>query len=83
MGEQRPNIGPRYAVRLSDLRPWYLLTAVCIICRHRRQMRLWQLKAGRPEHAWLMDVEDRLRCQRCGNREGNRVLVTVSNSDED
>ena len=49
MPEQRANLGPKYAIRLGDLRNWHLLTAVCGACRHRRQMRLWQLKARHPD----------------------------------
>ena len=81
MAEQNTNIGPRYAVRLSDLERWHVLTAVCSACRHRRQMRLWQLLAGRPPYTHLTDVEAKLRCQRCGNREDNRVLVTMAARD--
>ena len=81
MSEQNANIGPRYAVRLQDLRNWHILTAVCGMCRHRTQMRLWQLTAGQPAHARLIDIEARLRCQRCGNRAGNRVLVSIAERD--
>ena len=41
-------------------------------------MRLWQLLAKRPTYTHLTEVEAKLRCQRCGNREGNRVLVTMA-----
>ena len=81
MGEQNANLGPRYSVRLSDLERWHSLTAVCGECQHRRQMRIWQLTAGRPLDTRLTDVEAKLRCQRCGNREGNRVLVTMVERD--
>ena len=81
MPERRANIGPRYAVRLSDLRRWHMLTAVCSSCRHRTRMRLWQLTVGQPAHTWLADIEARLRCRRCGNRNDNQVLVTVSDED--
>ena len=33
---------------------------------------------GQPAHTWLADIEARLRCRRCGNRNDNQVLVTVS-----
>jgi len=41
-------------------------------------MRLWQLLAGRPPYTHPIDVEAKLRCQKCGNDEGNRVLVTMA-----
>ena len=78
MGERNANIGPRYAVRLSDLQPYHLLTARCLFCGHKRRMRLWQLKAGRHPAAKLQEVEGRLRCTRCGSRGEAQVLVTVA-----
>jgi ribosomal protein L37E len=81
MPERNANIGPRYAVRLRDLRGWHVLTAVCGACGHRRDMRLWELTARHLGFAYLIDVERHLRCRRCGNREGNRVLVTVADRD--
>lgn len=53
MSERNKNIGPKYAVRLSSLRGWRVLTAVCGECRHRSQMRLWQLTpAGLTTPTW-------------------------------
>ena len=84
MSEQRASLGPRYAIRLGQLKPWHILMAKCWVCGHRRQLRIWQLKAVLPEHrrenAWLTDVEKRLFCQRCGNRYENQVLVLVKGS---
>lgn len=40
-------------------------------------MRLWELTARHPGHEHLVDVERKLRCRRCGSRQGNRVYVTV------
>ena len=81
MAERNGNIGPRYAIRLSDLRSWHVLTAVCAECRHRTYLRLWQITAGRPHYTYLTDLEDKLRCQKCGNRAGNRILVTIAERD--
>jgi DNA-directed RNA polymerase subunit RPC12/RpoP len=78
MGERNANIGPRYAVRLSDLEPYHLLTARCPFCGHTRRMRLWQLKAGRYPVIKLQEVEERLRCMRCGSRGEAQVLVTLA-----
>lgn len=81
--EQNENIiGPRYAIRLGDLQNWHVTTAVCGECRHRRVLRLWQVKRGQPEHTLLMTVEARLRCRECGYRgELNRILVTLVKRD--
>jgi DNA-directed RNA polymerase subunit RPC12/RpoP len=78
MGERRANIPPRYAVRLSDLRPYHILTAVCPVCSHKARKRLWQITAGLPSHTRLVDIDDRLRCMRCGPRGFAMLLVTVT-----
>jgi hypothetical protein len=77
MGEQRANIPPRYAVRLSDLRPYHILTAVCP-CGRKTRKRLWQIMAGLSPHTRLVDIDDRLRCMRCGSRGSAMLLVTVT-----
>ena len=81
MGERNANIGPRYAVRLLDLRPYHILTASCSHCRHKQTKRLWEITAGMPPHTFLSDMEQRLRCRRCGSRGDARLLVTVSEED--
>jgi DNA-directed RNA polymerase subunit RPC12/RpoP len=78
MGERNANIGPKYAVRIGDLRPYHKLTVACPMCGHRRQMRLWQLRAGQGPNTMLTSIEARLRCMRCGSRGFATVLVTVS-----
>jgi DNA-directed RNA polymerase subunit RPC12/RpoP len=78
MGEQRANIPPRYAVRLSDLRPYHILTAVCPFCGHKARKRIWQITVGLSPHTRLIDIDDRLRCMRCGSRGHATLLVTVT-----
>jgi hypothetical protein len=79
--EQRRNIGPRYAIRLGDLRGWHIVTAVCGECRRTTNLNPWLLRAGRPDWTHLMDLEPRLVCRHCGNREANRLLVTMASRD--
>ena len=55
----------RYQAHLSQLQPYHIITARCPFCRHTARMRLWQLKIGRP---CTYEVEERLRCMRCGSR---------------
>ena len=78
MGERIANIGPKYAVRLGDLRNWHILTAVCPQCRHKARVRMWQFKVGRSDHTSLLEIQRLLRCTRCGNRESNTILVEVA-----
>ena len=75
MGERIKNIGLRYAIHLSDLCNWHLLTAVCFVCGHKGRLCMGQLKLCHPEHARLIDAEKRLRC---GNRGNNNVYVAVA-----
>jgi hypothetical protein len=81
MGERTVNLGARHQVRLSDLKPYHIITARCPFCRHTARMRLWQLKVGQHPSTWLFEVEERLRCMRCGSRGEARILVTVSEED--
>ena len=79
MGDRVGDLGPKHAVRLSDLRDRHILTAVCPACRHQARVRMWRLKLGRDERVTsLLDVRERLRCLRCGNRRLNRIYVEVA-----
>ncbi len=82
MAQNENGLGPRYAIRLGDLQNWHVTTAVCGDCRHKRVMRLWEVKRGQPEHTLLMHVEARLRCRECGYRgELNWTFVSVAKLD--
>ncbi|WP_084506402.1 pentapeptide repeat-containing protein [Geminicoccus roseus] len=59
--EQNTNLGPRYLIRLRDLRGWHLLTVACGSCRHKAHLRLWQLTDRRSPDEFLVDVERKLR----------------------
>jgi ribosomal protein L37E len=78
MQEQKANIPPRYAARLSDLGPYHMLSASCPFCGHKARKRLWQITADLPPHTRLADIEDRLRCMRCGSRWFATLLVTAT-----
>ena len=67
--------GPCHALRLRDLRGCADLVAVGGLRQHSTPIWLWQPVEGRAEHRRLVEVEARLRCQRCGNREGSMVQV--------
>ncbi len=72
-----PGIGPRYAIRLADLRDWHVIGVICEGCRHRARVPPKLLTAGRPGHTRLIDLERKLVCSACGNRHGNRLSVTM------
>lgn len=82
--EHSRNIPPRYAIRLGDLRHWHVVTVTCPACGHKGRLDAASLSRGRPGrppppgHTRLMDLERRLRCRHCGNRDDNRILVTLA-----
>jgi transposase len=76
--EQNGNIPPRYAIRLGDLRRWHVITVTCPTCGHKGRLQAAVLGRGQPPHTRLMDLERRLRCRHCGNRDGNRLLVRMA-----
>jgi hypothetical protein len=83
--EHNRNIPPRYAIRLDDLRAWHVIVATCPLCQKRTHIcqkrthidaRL--LQHGRPPYTRLLDLERKLRCTSCGNRQGNTLSVTMA-----
>jgi hypothetical protein len=76
--EQTGNIPPRYALRLDDLRPWHVIIASCAACRRRAHVAAALLQHGRPPYTRLLDLERKLCCTGCGNRQGNRLNVSMA-----
>ena len=69
--EMTPEIlGPKYAVRLGDLRSWHILKITCLACRHEQTLYLARLQAKWSEHERIMDLEPKFRCTGCGQRAG-------------
>ena len=68
-------LGPRYAVRLRDLQSWHVLKAVCPECRRATMLTPETLRGRWPAYTRLVDLEPKLRCRKCGNRDGNRFQV--------
>ena len=73
--EQKKNEmpGPRYALRLGDLRQWHVIEVRCFKCgKEGTVYPAVLLKGGRwTEHTRLVELEPRFRCRACGNRFGN------------
>lgn len=68
----------RYAIKLADLRDWHVTTVNCPTCGIKGRVHATALSHGRPDHTRLMDLERKLRCTSCGNRQNNRILVTMA-----
>ena len=76
--EQSENLPPRYAIRLSDLRDWYIVTAACFKCRHQTDLAAGFLAWDRPPHIHLSNLQRKLRCTHCGNRLDNTLSVKAA-----
>jgi hypothetical protein len=76
--EQNRNIPPRYAVRLDDLRAWHVVFAACAACGKRARVDARLLRQGRPPYTRLLDLERKLYCGSCGNRQGNTLSVSLA-----
>lgn len=75
--EHSGNIGPKYAIRLRDLREWHRVTARCLQCSHAVEFGGDFLAWERPPTTFLTELEPKLRCTRCGNRQGNTLAVRM------
>jgi hypothetical protein len=70
-----PELPPRYAFRLEDLRSWHLVEASCVRCR--ALLAHEALRRGRPSYTRLSDIERSLRCLRCGARGRASVAIRL------
>jgi hypothetical protein len=76
--EHNRNIPPRYAIRLDDLRAWHVIVATCAVCGRSTHVNAKLLQHCRPPYTRLRDLERKLRCSRCGNRQGNTLRVSMA-----
>jgi hypothetical protein len=76
--EQYENIvGPKYAIRVADLRDWHVITAQCFRCGHQSRLKADFLAWERAPFTKLVDLERKLRCIQCGNRTDNTLSVRM------
>lgn len=78
-GAAKPRMpGPRYSLRLGDLRQWHVIEVRCFNCGREgtvypaallKHSRRWN------EHTRLVELEPRFRCRSCGNRFGNSWTI--------
>jgi hypothetical protein len=79
--EQKKNDRAPVSLRLADLRRWHSVIAACPACNRRARLDAAMLGRGRPPMSRLVDLERHLVCGSCGNRPGNRLLVTMASRD--
>ena len=64
----KPDVPPRYAFRLEDLRVFHFVRASCRACGHKAIIPNAALQQGRASYTRLIDLERQLRCGKCGVR---------------
>ena len=69
------SLGPRYAVRLEDLGRWHRFEAICSQCSNRVIINPEKLRPRCPGYTRVVELEKKLRCTSCGNRQGNSLKV--------
>lgn len=68
-------IGPKYALRIHDLRNWHVLQVTCWKCGHLSLVYPSRLRQRWSGYERLMDIERKFRCTKCGNRHDNAWQV--------
>jgi hypothetical protein len=70
-------LGPKYALRLRDLREWHRLEAKCFsdACGNAALLDTAKLVKRWGIQMQLSRIEDKLRCSRCGNGLYNHLRV--------
>ena len=64
----KPDVPPRYAFRLEDLRAFHLVLASCRGCGHKAIIPNITPLQGRAGYTRLIALERQLRCRKCGAR---------------
>lgn len=72
---ERVTLGPLYSVRLEDLSRAHRLEATCGRCDRRTIIDPALLKVELPGYTRIMDLEKKLKCCGCGNRDYNTLRV--------
>lgn len=72
---QPATLGPKYQVRVGDLREWHVLQVTCWQCGHSSEIYTARLKKRWSDYERLIDLEARLRCVKCRNKDGNSWQV--------
>nr|WP_080635665.1 hypothetical protein [Rhizobium leguminosarum] len=60
---------------LATLPQWYVLHARCRICHHETSIDRWEIARRCGRDLSLAEVANRLKCQGCGNRSDNLLLL--------
>ncbi len=64
-------LGPKYAVRISDMQSNDGMRLTCLACDHVGIIPVGVLLSRWPAYQRLQDIEAKFPCGKCGNQEGN------------
>ncbi len=64
-----------YKRTLADLPQWYELSAVCAACERIARVDRYEMAGRFGGGRKVGSLASRLVCRRCGNRQGNRLLI--------
>lgn len=68
----------QHSATLQDVPQWYELGGRCSICPHAALLDRWEIARRYGRKRFIITLEPKLRCTRCGNREANDfVLVKI------
>jgi hypothetical protein len=70
--KQRLGLSERISLRRD------VIIASCAACKRRAHVAAALLRHGRPPYARLLDLERKLWCSGCGNRQGNTLTVSMA-----
>ena len=68
-------LGPKYAIRLGDLKPWHIITVKCWRCPRKGLVDPEDLRDWIDDRESIIKIEDRFRCKGCGNKVFNSWQV--------
>lgn len=63
------------ALKLGGLVEWECLGARCGKCEHERWLDRWDLQRRLTGTVVLSTLAPKLRCRRCGNKVGNKLIL--------
>lgn len=64
-----------YAIRFADIGEDWILGGSCFLCNHAGQVDRGKVETRWGKACFLVRVDPKLRCLRCGNRVCNRFVV--------
>ena len=75
MARRNPLMRPAADCTLDDIPEWIAIFGACPACMRGEQIFKSRLVRSFGKGALLVQIEKKLRCTRCGGRDGNRFAL--------